>query len=294
MPTPRIALTTAIGCMVLAVAAATGAPSPPPGLAYAGDNSQHNLVVLQLNAKRTQVRDVVWLYDAKCTAGPAATPETLLEVSATDQASKIPVNARGVWHTSFTTTFARPDGSKIVFEHTLHGRRSGGTMVGNLRTVGVETDAVGATVRTCDSQPVKFKLFERNVFGGRTAVQLNPIAVTMNPARTRVTRLRWDWQGTCTLGPAKRANTAPDVYYPDLITQLPVDKLGRWGGAFGFPAQPDPATGITTSFDYKITSRRIGTRIRGTITSSFIETDTATGGEIRRCSSGAVRFAIRD
>jgi hypothetical protein len=291
----RIALLVAVTAAVLfGAVGARGAVAPAPGLVYAGDNAQRNLVVLQLNAKRTQVRQLTWLFSAPCVAGPAATPPVQTSVLITGEAFAIPINRSGVWSKRFRASRVGENGNTFATAYTVNGRRRGANMTGTLRSVATEVTPSGGLVKTCDTRPIAFTIADRNVFGGLTTGQSNPIAVTMNPARTRVTRLRWDWQGPCALGSAKRADTETDVYYTDFVSDLAVDKLGRFGGQISFPPQPDSATGITTSYSYRITARRVGLTIKGTITASIIEVDTATGGEIRRCSSGPVRFSARD
>lgn len=291
----RIALVVALaGAALLGAGGARGAVAPAPGLVYAGDNAQRNLVVLQLNRPRTQVRQITWLFSAPCVPGPGATPTTQSSVLITGEAFAIPINRAGSWTKSFRTSRVGENGNTFASRYTLSGRRRGGNMTGTLRTVATETTPAGVRVKTCDTKPIAFTIADRNVFGGLTNGQSNPIAINMNPARTRVTRLRWDWQGPCTLGPAKRADTETDVYYTDFVSDLAVDKLGRFGGPLSFSPQPDAATGITTSYDYKVTARRVGLTIKGTITASIVEVDTASGGEIRRCSSGPVTFSVRD
>ena len=286
----------ALGVALLASGASEGAVTSPLGLVYAGDTTpQRNVVTIEVNVARNRVTKLVWVWDAPCTLGPAATPTTEARTSWTEDRGGYPINRLGAWHRTFTTAPVVKDGVARTFQHAILGRRSGGRMIGTLRSLLTERDPAGQVIRTCDSGPMKFNVVERHVFAGLTA-QRNPIVIVMNPARTRVARLRWDWDGTtCTLGPGARPDTLPTAYVPDEIRAFPVDKLGRWGGAFSYPPQPDPGgSGISTAFAYRIVARRTGQTIKGTITSSFTETDTSSGVVIRDCASGPVKFQAKD
>jgi hypothetical protein len=273
---------------------AQAAVAPPAGVVYAGDTTpQRNAVTIEVNAARNRVTKLVWVWDAPCTPGPAATVPTESRTSWTEYRGGYAINRLGAWNRTFTVGPTVVNGITRTFQHQVLGRRSGGRMIGTLRSVLTDRDETGAVIRTCDSGPMKFNVAERHVFAGLTA-QRNPIVLTMNPVRTRVLRLRWDWDGKCTLGLAARPDTLATTYVPDEIRAFPVDRLGRWGGTFTYAPQPDPAgTGISTAYAYKIVARRSGQIIKGTITASFTETDTA-GGVIRDCASGAVTFQAKD
>jgi hypothetical protein len=284
----------ALGLALLVSGASQGAVTPPVGVVYAGDTTQRNAVTIEVNVARNRVTKLVWVWDAPCALGPAATPTTEPRTSWTEYRGGYPINRLGAWHRTLTTAPVVKSGVTQTFQHAILGRRSGGRMIGTLRSVLTERDPAGQVIRTCDSGPMKFNVVERNVFAGLTT-QRNPIVVALNAARTRVARLRWDWDSTCTLGPAARPDTLSKAYVPDEIRAFPVDRLGRWGGAFSYPSQPDPAGGgISTAYSYRIVARRTRQTIRGTITSSFTETDTASGVVMRACTSGPVKFRAKD
>lgn len=290
---PLVLVAAAVAATLAGIAHA--APPPPPvGVVYAGDTTpQRNAVTIEVNAARNRVTKLVWVWDAPCTPGPAATVPTESRTSWTEYRGGYAINRLGAWNRTFTVGPTVVNGVTRTFQHQVLGRRSGGRMIGTLRSVLTDRDEAGAVIRTCDSGPMKFNVVERHVFAGLTA-QRNPIVLTMNPARTQVFRLRWDWDGKCTLGPAARPDTLATAYVPDEIRAFPVDRLGRWGGTFKYPPQPDPAgTGISTAYAYKILARASGQVIKGTITASFTETDSA-GGVIRDCASGAVTFQAKD
>lgn len=285
----------ALGVAVLASGVSEGAPAPPVGVVYAGDTTpQRNAVTIEVNAARNRVTKLVWVWDAPCTPGPAATPTTEMRTSWTEDRGGYAINRLGAWSRTFSIGPVGENGVFRTFQYAIRGRRTGGRMIGTLRSLLTDRDAAGQVIRTCDSGPMRFNVVERNVFAGLTG-QRDPIVIAMNPARTRVARLRWDWDGTCTLGPGARPDTSSTTYVPDEIRAFPVDRLGRWGGALGYNPQPDPAgTGISTAYSYKIVARRAGQTIRGTIAASFTETDTASGAVIRDCTSGPVKFRARD
>lgn len=273
---------------------APAAVSPPVGVVYAGDTTpQRNAVTIEVNAARNRVTKLVWVWDAPCAPGPAATIPTESRTSWTEYRGGYAINRLGAWNRTFTVGPIVENGISRRFQHKIVGRRSGGRMIGTLRSLLTDRDQAGAVIRTCDSGPMKFNVAERDVFAGLTS-QRNPIVITMNPARTRVLRLRWDWDGKCTLGLAARPETLATTYVPDEIRAFPVDGLGRWGGTFKYDPQADPAgTGISTAYAYRIVARRSGRLIRGTITASFTETDSA-GGVTRDCASGPVTFQAKD
>ncbi len=290
-----------IPLMLVAAAAAAAlagsaqaAVAPPVGVVYAGDTTpQRNAVTIEVNAARNRVTRLVWVWDAPCAPGPAATVPTESRTNKTEYTGGYAINRLGAWNRTYTVGPTVVNGVTRTLQHQVLGRRSGGRMIGTLRSVLTDRDENGAVIHTCDSGPMKFNVVERHVFAGLT-VQRNPIVLTMNPVRTRVLRLRWDWDAKCTLGLAARPDTLATAYVPDEIRAFPVDRLGRWGGTFSYAPQPDPAgTGISTAYAYKIVARRSGQIIRGTITASFTETDT-TGGVIRDCASGAVTFQAKD
>ena len=286
----------ALGAALLVGGASQGAVAPPVGRVYAGDTTpQRNAVTIEVNAARNRVTKLVWVWNAPCTPGPAATQLTETRTSWTEYRGGYPINRLGAWRRTLTTAPVVTNGVARTFRHTIAGRRSGGRMIGTLRSLLTERDPAGQVIRTCDSGPMRFNVFERDVFAGLTA-QRDPLVIVLNPARTRVARLRWDWDGpNCTLGPAARPETLPTAYVPDEIRAFPIDRLGRWGGVLKYPPQPDPAgSGISTAFSYRIVARRTGQTIKGTITSSFTETDTASGAVVRDCASGPVKFRAKD
>lgn len=290
----RIAFVLVAAAATALAGSARAAVAPPAGVVYAGDTTpQRNAVTIEVNSARNRVTKLVWVWDAPCTPGPGATLPTESRASGTEYEGGYAMNRLGAWHRTFTIGPTVVGGISRTFQHQVLGRRSGGRMIGTIRSVVTDRDPAGAVIRMCDSGAMRFNLAERNVFGGLTA-QRNPIVMTMNPPRTRVLRLRWDWDGTCVLGPAARPDTLATTYVPDEIRAFPVDRLGRWGGALRFGPQPDPAgTGISTVYAYRIVARRAGRIIKGTIAASFTETDAA-GGVIRGCASGAVKFQARD
>jgi hypothetical protein len=291
----RITLTlVAAGLAAAAVAGpARAAVAPPAGVVYAGDTlPQRNSVTIEVNAARNRVTKLVWVWDAKCVPGPAATIQAESRTSWTEYRGGYAINRLGAWNRTFTVGPLDDNGISRTFQHQVLGRRSGARMVGTIRSVLTDRDPSGAVIRTCDSGPMKFNVAERHVFAGLTA-QRNPIVITMNPARTRVLRLRWDWDGKCTLGVAARPDTLATTYVPDEIRAFPVDRLGRWGGTFSYDPQADPSgSGISTAYAYRIVARRSGRVVRGTITASFTETDAA--GVLRDCASGPVTFQAKD
>ena len=285
----------ALGAALLASGASEGAVTPPVGVVYAGETTpQGNVVTIEVNAARNRVAKLVWVWDAPCTPGPAATTTTEARTSSTEYRGGYPINRLGAWNRTLTIGPLVDNGVSRTFQHAIHGRRSGGRMIGTLRSLLTDRDAAGQVIRTCDSGPMRLNVVERHVFAGLTG-QHDPIVVAMNPPRTRVARLRWDWEATCTLGPAARPDTLPTAYVPDEIRAFPVDRLGRWGGTLSFNPQQEPAgSGIATAFSYRIVARRTGTTIKGTITASFTETDSTSGGVIRDCASGPVKFQAKD
>ncbi len=133
-------------------------------------------------------------------------------------------------------------------------------------------------------------------FGGLSS-QDRPIVVEVTPRRGRVARVLWDWEGTCAPGPAATPDTplvkrASDRTNPQ---QFRVNRLGRWGGRYTAGPFPDPATGATETYGYKLTGRFMdrGTRMAGTIRVTYTQL-TATGAPIRTCRSGLITYTLRD
>ena len=284
--------------LVIASAAASVALVAPSRAAvatgqwYAADNSERNLVVLEVNPGRTMVKRVTWLADLTCTAGSA--PAVVGPSIQTLEVLNIPLRKNGTWRKTAVVRRTAENGDAVVVTQTARGTRPGATVNGTLTGSMTRTNAAGELVFACVAKSAGFRLVQPNTFAGRTTGQQNPVAVTMNPARTKVTRFRWDWQGPCTPGPAATQETPNEVYFPDQLTGFPVAKSGAWGGTLEFPPFADPVSGITSSFHYVVRARRTGQTIKGTVNGSFVETNTATGAEIRRCASGDIAFTVRE
>lgn len=133
-------------------------------------------------------------------------------------------------------------------------------------------------------------------FGGLSS-QDRPIVVEVTPRRARVSRVVWDWQGTCVLGPAGTTETSLVKRASDRTTpqQFAVNRLGRWGGRYQAGPFPQAETGLSENYSYKLTGRFLdrGTRMAGTIRVTFTET-AATGAVVRTCRSGLITFNIKD
>ncbi len=288
-----------LGVAAMSIPVARGA-QPPRGVVFAGETvGQRNPIVIEVDAARTRVVKLTWGWDAPCTLAATAPAGTDTRTGWIEYRGGYPINAAGAWRRTFSAETRLASGVSRAFTHRVAGRRSGGRMIGTLRSVLTERDAAGQIIRMCDSGAIRFDVAERHVYGGLTAQRI-PMFVTMSPARTRVLRLRWDWQARCTLGPAARPDTGASVYFPDELSGStgngwPVRPTGHWGGSLSYPPAPDPSQpGISISYAYRISARRTGQLIRGTITASLTETDSVTLGVVRICASPPVRFTVKD
>ena len=168
-------------------------------------------------------------------------------------------------------------------------------MIGTVRTTLIETDRMGQNIETCTTPQIRFSIADRNVLADETSQQ-DPIVIKLNPARTRIDSLQWNWGGQCTLGPAARPDTATGIYaWPDSFQRpVRIDKRGHFRRVQTTGPLAYPPTGITRTWRYLLVGSRSGQIIKGTVTASFTEVDTATGGLIHACSSGAVKFHATD
>lgn len=129
------------------------------------------------------------------------------------------------------------------------------------------------------------------IFGGLTA-QREPVIVEVNPARTRVVKVIWEWRAKCSLGPAATADTPLTTAWSDSAQRFPV-RNGRWSGRYSAGPFTNPTTGVVQSFTYALSGAfRPGARMAGTIRATYRESSAA--GLIRTCNSGSVGFNIRD
>ena len=285
-----------VACCVVALAegSAQGAVSPQPGHSFGGITGQGQLIVITLNPKRNKIARITWSWYAPCVAGPGATGTTPADSGLVFTARYFPgilINSRGAWRSARAEESFDANGNTSRFVYRFVGRRSGGRMIGTVRTTLIKTDRMGQNIETCTTV-IRFGAADRNVLADETSQQ-DPIVITLNPARAQI---EWNWDGQCTLGPAARPDSATTVSFsPDLFVRpVKIDKRGHFRGVQTFGPLPDPRTGITRTFRYLLVGSRSGQLIEGTITANITEADTATGGLIRTCSSGPVKFHATD
>ena len=290
----RIAALTMLCASAALAPVGQGAPTPPPGVIYAGETPQFELVTAEVNPARDRVVRLVLGWSADCVPGPAATPTTGTGVGFTDFFRDFPINKAGRW--SGSLNFQDTEGALTQeFGYKLSGVRTSAKLTGTLQVTYLEKDAAGQIVRTCTSPLITFKALERTVFGGLTVGQRNPVLVKLNVAGTQVRRIRWDWSGQCTGGPAATPETRLANFERDFIEgPLPIAPAGTFSRTLDYPPFADPQTGLTRRYSAKVVGRRAGRTIKGTLTAGFLETDTATGAIVRNCTSGPVKFATKD
>lgn len=278
----------------LAPATGLGATAPLPGLVYAAETAQFEVVNAEVSAARNRVTKFNFGWSAECVLGPGATPTTSNATAWTEYRGGYAINKAGRWSTSFKSN--RFDGTvQQAFTHKLSGIRTSGKMSGTIQVTLVEADAAGQHIRTCASPTIKYSALEKTMFGGLTVGQKNLILVKLTLTGKQVKRFRWDWSGTCTLGPAAKPETSATAFERDFLDgPLPIKANGSFAADFGFDPVPNTTTGITTQFRVKLVGRKSGRTIKGTVTGGFLETDTATGGVIRDCTSPAVKFNVKD
>lgn len=275
-------------------AVASAAAAPPVGVVFGGETSQREVITVEVNPARTKVVRLRFSWTADCTPGPAATLTTGASTGWTEYRGPFPMDATGAWKKSLVVNTLEGQ-LQQQFSYSFAGRRAGGRMTGTLNAALTETGGSGQLVRTCTALPIKFAISEAHVFGGLTVGARDPLFVLMNSAGTKVLRLRWDWHGRCTAGAAARSDTQLDITWRDLLTNFPVDRLGRFGGTGTFGPEAIPGQGFSRTFTYKVVARHTGQTIRGSIAPSFVETDTASGGVIRECKSARlVKFRVKD
>jgi hypothetical protein len=281
--------------VALGVAGAQGVVSPPLGHSYGGTTSQGQLIAITLNPKRNKIARMTYWWSAPCVAGPAATPTTPTEMDLGGSFPGIPINRLGAWKATESAEGTVASGITAHFTERVVGRRSGGRMVGTLHVTYVETDQAGQNVRTCTPPPIRFSVAERNIFAGQTSQPPYVIVIRINPVLALLDILQWNWSGPCTLGPSARPETQPVInIFPATLLGVTIPKLGHFGGVATAGPTIDAASGITVTGRDRLVGSRTGQLIKGTITSDYTETDTATGGVIRTCSSGPVKFRARD
>ncbi len=292
----KLLLVAACGAIGLGVGSGQGAVSPPPGHSFGGKTSQGQLIAITLNPKRNKIAKIIWSWVAPCVAGPAATPTTdrgnLFSASSWND---IPINRHGAWRLARPAESTDAGGITSRYTDRVKGRRSGDRMIGTLRSTLTETDAAGQNVVTCISPLVHFNIANQGIFAGVTSQFLDPIVIRVSPARTRIAPFGWNWDGHCALGPAARPDTPPTSFtYPDFLRPIRIDKHGRFRGVQNFGPSADASSGIMRRWRYHFAGSLTRQLIHGTITASVTETDTASGGVIRICSSGPVKFHLSD
>ncbi len=290
----RAAFAIVVGSAALIPTAGSAAVTPPAGVVFGGETTQGEVITIEVNPARTKVLKLQFSWTADCTPGPAATPASGMTTGWTEYRGPFPINATGAWRKTLVVNTTEGAVAQ-AFTYSLLGRRVGGTMKGTLSAMLTEKDAVGQVIRTCAAPAMKFKATEANVFGGLTVGSRDPVFAIMNPARTKVLRLRWDWRGTCIAGPAAKPDTSLDVTWRDFLTGFPVNKSGYFGFTGNLGPESVPELGLSRNYTYKVVARRSGQTIKGSIIASFIESDTASGGVIRECTSIApVKFRVKN
>lgn len=186
------------------------------------------------------------------------------------------------------------DGVRQRFEFRVSGRRTAGGVSGSLRTTLIETDAAGGLIRRCASPVLRFTARNAQVLAGVTDVARQPVLVRTNVARTEIRRVRWAWEGTCTLGPAAsdgaaRAPSRPTTSSAYRCGALVARSTAASPGARRRTRRP----AISSPRRAHITAHFVGDVLRGSIEAGFTETVAGTGALVRDCS-GTVRFRLRD
>lgn len=159
-----------------------------------------------------------------------------------------------------------------------------GAVVGGLAgTLWITPAAGGGAARAAATATV--------IYGGLTS-QKEPVIIEVNPARTRVVKVLWEWRARCTLGAAAPAGTPLTTAWSDSAARFPI-RRGSWSGAFTAGPFTDPATGVVQRFTYRLSGTlRAGARMSGTIRATYAERSPA--GPIRDCRSGPITYNIRD
>lgn len=291
----RSALLVAGGAMALTASVSSAATAPRQGVVYADETVHFEVVTIEVTRARNRVARLVFGWQADCAPGPAATTATSDFAADVEHRGGYPINTRGAWKTTFDVDNVVDGGVHQHYSYSFAGRRSGRNMVGTLKVTLSETDPAGQIIRTCASPPIRYKAIQKATFGGLTVGARRPVIVKLNLAGTRIHRIRWDWEGACTLGPAATSDTPPVRLQQDFVEgPLVIRPNGNFGKSFSYEPRKDPRTGLTSQFRARVVGRRVGATIRGTVTAGFRETDTATGGLVRDCASGPVTFRTKD
>lgn len=292
----RTAVATAVGIIAAAMipAAGFGAVAPVPGVVYAGETPQFEVVTAEVTPARNRVAKFIFAWSAQCVLGPAATPTTDTATSWTEYRGNFPINAAGRWSKNFTASGV--DGTiQQLFNYRLSGVRTATKMTGTIHVILTERDAAGEVVRSCDSKPVRYTAFEKGGFGGLTVGQRNPTLVRLNPAGTRIQRIRWDWAGTCIAGPAAKPETQTTWFQRDFVDgPIVIKSNGAFAKSFKYQPIVNQATGLSDTYSARVLGRRVGRTIRGTLTAGVVETETATGAVVRTCTSGPIKYTTKD
>lgn len=292
----RYALLAALGLAATAVAfPGAGAGATTPGVVYGAETSQFEVVNAEVNPLRNRVVKFQFGWGADCVNGPAATPTTPNFIGFTEYRGPFVIKKNGTW--SKTITEGGVDGSsKIKFVYQMKGLRTPTKMTGSIRVTFTETDLADAIIRTCDTGVIKYAALEKQRFGGLTVGQKNLIQVRTNALGNKISRVRWDWDGTCTAGPAAKPDTSLTAFQQDFITRLVTIKKNNTfdSGVISEGPFPDTQTGISRSFTTQVKGLKVGRTLKGTVTGGFTEIDTATGQVIRNCTSGPIKFSAKD
>lgn len=290
----RSALLVAGGGMALTASVSSAATAPRQGVVFGAETAQFEVVTIEVTRARNRVARLVFGWQADCTPGPAATPATSNFAAYVEYRGGYPINKRGAWKKTFDFHPVE-DGVHQHFTYSFAGRRSGRNMVGTLKVTLDETDSAGQSIRTCASPAIKYKATEKATFGGLTVGARQPVLVKLNLARTRIQRIRWDWEGTCALGAAATPDTLVERFQQDFVEgPIVIKPNGNFGKSFSYEPRRDTVTGLTYKFRARVVGRRVGSTIKGTVTAGFLETDTATGERVRDCASRPVKFTTKD
>lgn len=169
-----------------------------------------------------------------------------------------------------------------------------GRRIGMLAQVAVAGAAVlGVAMVLGVGAPARADAAGGVIFGG-LSTQREPVIIEVNVRRTRVVRVLWEWRANCALGPAAPAGTPLTTAWSDTAERFPISPRGSWSGSFATGPFPNATTGVTQRFTYRLGGSIVaaGTRMMGTIRATYAETSAA--GVIRSCTSGLIRFNIRD
>lgn len=116
------------------------------------------------------------------------------------------------------------------------------------------------------------------------------VVIEVNPRRTQVRKLTFNWEASCEMGPAATPQTERDTGWSEYRGPFAI-RSGKWSRTLSLGPFRDGD--ILQRFELRMSGGLVGGWMRGSLRGKLIETNLA-GDVIRTCDSGPLSYKVKD